>query len=193
MATQLLARQLLSGAMSISLLLTIPFTIPCYASASNQTQSQQIHVTPAVRFETPAGFSELQPLGRGTLGVVYPAAALADHSQFVIRLAVLEGSSAFSFLDAQELLSYVKYSFLGLNAPSQGWQRRQVWGQVIQGEILMQPSHRGMFTTELYVVPLSSGRQLILAFEADTQLPLRQVETVITTVITTLVEVPQDN
>ena len=183
-----MVRQLFTGAAIASLVLVST----CWVSDRVQAQVQQSYRTPDVSFETPAGFSKLQALGRGTMGVVYPASGSEDNARFAIRLAVLEGSSIYSNMDSQELMYFLKHSFLGINAPAQAYQQRRFLGKMRRGEVQMYRTNRGVVASEIYMVPLSVGRQLMIAFEADTQLPLIQVETVINTVAATLQEVPQD-
>ncbi len=165
----------------------------CLMPGVGQTQTLQTHLTPLVRFETPTGFSSLQPLGRETLGVIYPASSSTGVPQFVIRLAVLDSEFTFSDINGQEAMGLIKHRFLGISTPAQTYQQRQFLGQTIQGEVQMQRTYQGVVATEIYVVPLSVGRKLMIAFEADTQMPLMQVENIINTVASTLEEVPQED
>jgi hypothetical protein len=59
------------------------------------------------------------------------------------------------------------------------------------GEVLMQPQSGSMSYLELYLVPLSQTRQLAIAFEADTELPVQLLERTIKTMESSLREDPK--
>jgi hypothetical protein len=64
-------------------------------------------------------------------------------------------------------------------------------GQSVTGDVLMQSnSNGGMSYIEFYLVPLSAQRQLAIAFETDTELPVSVLEQTIQTVTESLRELP---
>lgn len=154
------------------------------------TQRQQ-YQTQGMIFETPPGFSPLQPLGGKTVGVVFPAAATAQMRHVSVRLLEIQPSAlGISALGPRELSEYVRFSFWGLTTTPQSHQIRRLMGQDITGDVLMQPKNGGMSYLEFYLVPLTQERQLAIAFEADTELPVAILEQTIQTVCATLREDP---
>jgi hypothetical protein len=155
---------------------------------ANQRQQYQ---TQGVIFETPQGFSPLQPLGGKTVGVLFPAAATAQMRHVSVRLLEIQPSTlGISTLGSRELSEYVRFSFWGLTTPPQSRQTRRLIGQNVTGEVLMQPKNGGMSYLEFYLVPLTQERQLAIAFETDTELPVAILEQTIQTVCATLREDP---
>ncbi len=152
---------------------------------------RQPYQTQGVIFETPPGFSSLQPLGGKTVGVVFPAAATAQTRHVSVRLLEIQPSAlGISALGSRELSEYVRFSFWGLTTTPQSRQTRRFMGQDLTGEVLMQPKNGGMSYLEFYLVPLTQERQLAIAFEADTELPVAILEQTIQTVCATLREDP---
>jgi hypothetical protein len=152
--------------------------------------ARQRYQTQGVIFETPPGFSPLQPLGGQTVGVIFPAAA-AQSRHVAIRLLEIQPSAlGISGLGPRELSEYVRFNFWGITTNPQSHQTRRFMGQPITGDVLMQPSSAGMSYQEFYLVPLSMDRQLAIAFEADTELPVAILEQTIQTVSASLREDP---
>jgi hypothetical protein len=155
------------------------------------TNQRQQYQTQGVMFETPPGFSPLQPLGGKTVGVVFPAAATAQTRHVSVRLLEIQPSAlGISTLGSRELSEYVRFSFWGLTTTPQSRQTRRLMGQEVTGDVLMQPKNGGMSYLEFYLVPLTQERQLAIAFEADTELPVAILEQTVQTVCATLREDP---
>lgn len=153
--------------------------------------NQQQYKTQGMIFETPPGFSPLQPLGGKTVGVVFPAAATAQTRHVSVRLLEIQPSAlGISALGPRELSEYMRFSFWGLTTTPQSRQTRQFMGQNVMGDVLIQPKNGGMSYLEFYLVPLPQERQLAIAFEADTELPVAILEQTIQTVSATLREDP---
>jgi hypothetical protein len=153
------------------------------------TQRQQYQVQ-GVIFETPLGFSALQPLGGKTVGVIFPATAMQTR-HVAIRLLELQPSAlGISGLGPQELSEYVRFGFWGLTTAPQSHRTRRFMGQDVVGDVLMQPKNGGMSYLEFYLVPLTLERQLAIAFETDTELPVALLEQTIQTVSSSLREDP---
>jgi hypothetical protein len=158
--------------------------VPIAGAKRQQYQAQ------SVIFETPLGFSPLQPLGGKTVGVIFPAAA-AQSRHIAIRLLEIQPSElGIAALGPRELSEYVRFNFWGITTNPQSHQTRQFMGQSITGDVLMQPSSAGMSYQEFYLVPLSADRQLAIAFEADAELPVVLLEQTIQTVSASLREDP---
>jgi hypothetical protein len=146
--------------------------------------------TQEVIFEAPSGFSDLQPLGNQTMGIIFPATAL-EPLRVSVRLAALKPAAlGMESLAPQELAEYARYRFLGIASPPKSHKIRRVMGQEITGDILIQPNNGTTTYLEFYLVPLSLQRQLVIAFEADTELPVYLLEQTIQTVTASLREVP---
>jgi hypothetical protein len=153
------------------------------------TQRQQYQAQ-SVIFETPLGFSPLQPLGGKTVGVIFPAAAIQTR-HVAIRLLELQPSAlGISALGSQELSEYVRFSFWGITTAPQSHRTRRFMGQDVVGDVLMQPKNGGMSYLEFYLVPLTLERQLAIAFETDTELPVALLEQTIQAVSGSLREDP---
>jgi hypothetical protein len=155
-------------------------------AALARPQNRQIHKAAGLIFETPAGFSEVQALKNDTVGVV------SDNQRITVRLMPL-APDTLSFLNMEdaELMNYVKYFILGINAPSTNYPQRQFFDRPLTGELQLQRHQAGFTTTEIYLVPLSAGHKVAIAFEADDQLPIMQVEETINTVAQSLQEDPE--
>lgn len=154
------------------------------------TVQRQQHRTQGVIFETPSGFSEVKSLGGNTVGVTYPAAGGAR--RVAVRLLELDPDVlGMTSLGPREFSEYVRYRFFGITTRPQSYQTRQFLGQPVMGEVLMQPQSGSMSYLELYLVPLSQTRQLAIAFEADTELPVQLLERTIKTMESSLREDPK--
>jgi hypothetical protein len=152
---------------------------------------RQQYQTQGVLFETPPGFSALQPLGGQTVGVTFPAAA-AGARQVTVRLMEIQPDQlGLSSLSPREFSEYVRYRFFGLTSTPQSSQTRRFLGQAVTGEVLMQPQRGSVSYLELYLIPLSRQRQLAIAFEADAELPVAILEQTIQTVAESLREDPK--
>lgn len=165
-----------------------PFQEQGQAGSSEMTRSEdrQIHHARGLIFETPTGFSEVQALKNDTVGVV------SNDQRITVRMLPLPPDTL-SFLNMEDaqLINYVKYAFLGINAPSNNYPQRRFFEQTVTGELQIQRNQRGLITTEVYLVPLAAGHKVAIAFEADDQLPISQVEEAIDTVAQSLREDPE--
>jgi hypothetical protein len=167
---------------------TVPTAIPAQAQPSTGPQQYQ---TAGVIFTAPAGFSPLQPLGGETVGIIYPAAA-AQSRHVSVRLADLDpAKQGIASLTPSDLSQYARFNFFGITNQPQQKQTRQFFGQPVAGDVLMQSNaNGGMSYIEFYLVPLSAQRQLAIAFETDTELPVSVLEQTIQTVTESLRELP---
>ncbi|NCJ08237.1 hypothetical protein GS597_17330 [Synechococcales cyanobacterium C] len=167
-----------------SLMLLVSATVPGVRAEPN---SQTQHID----FEFPTGFSEPRPLGSEALGLFYPAQAPPGSEQMRITLVELD-TERIEWLNMsnQELMSYLKHLFLGVNSPARSYQQRTILGQPLAGEVHLRQKPQGVSYLELYVVPLSTGHHILLAFESDTQMPLQKTEEAIQTITQSLQERP---
>ena len=163
---------------------------PAASPSQPQPGPQQVQAA-GVQFTAPAGFSAIQPLGGETLGIVYPATALQTQ-QVSVRLAEINADViGMSMLSPADLAEYARFNFFGITSPPQQTQTRQFLGQPVTGAVMMQASRSGGTRyVEFYLVPLSNQRQLAIAFEADTELPIALFEQTVETVTTSLQELP---
>lgn len=150
----------------------------------------QQHEFAGVTFIAPPGFSALQPLGGETVGILYPAAA-AQTRHVSVRFADLTAvRQGISTLPLPDLAEYARFTFFGItNAPQQK-QTRRFLGQPVTGDVLVQPNQTGGTSyIEFYLVPLSKQRQIAIAFETDTELPLSLFEQTVQSISDSLIEV----
>jgi hypothetical protein len=167
-----------------------PALMPAPAQVQPPSGPQQ-YQTAGVTFTAPPGFSPLQPLGGETIGIIYPAAA-AQSRHVSVRLADLDpAKQGIASLTPSDLSQYARFNFFGITNQPQQKQTRRFLGQAVAGDVLMQSnSNGGMSYIEFYIVPLSAQRQLAIAFETDTELPVSILEQTIQTVTESLREVP---
>jgi hypothetical protein len=157
------------------------------------TLQRQQYTTQGVIFETPPGFSPLKPMGRQTVGVIFPAAAAQSQHVSVRLLEIQPTTLGISALGPRELATYVRFNVLGITTTPRDHQTRQFLGQTVTGDVLMQTKNGSMSYLEFYLVPMSLDRQLAIAFETDTELPVAVLEQTIQTVCASLREDPALN
>lgn len=159
---------------------------PVESAVGDRSADRKAHQAGGLMFETPANFSEVQPLRNNTVGVI------SDDQRMKVRMMPLEPETlSFLNMEDDELMDYVKYFFLGINTPSNQYTQRRFLNRSVTGELQTQRHRQGFTTTELYLVPLSAGHKVAIAFEADHQLPLMKVEETINTVAQSLREDPE--
>jgi hypothetical protein len=153
----------------------------------------QQYTTQGVIFETPPGFSPLKPMGGQTVGVIFPTAAAQSQHVSVRLLEIQPATLGIAALGPRELATYVRFNVLGITTTPRYHQTRQFLGQAVTGDVLMQAKNGNMSYLEFYLVPMSLDRQLAIAFETDTELPVAVLEQTIQTVSTSLREDPALN
>lgn len=163
-----------------------PVPMPVAAPSDRNTVAAQ-----GVTFTTPVPFSEPIPMGTDAVGVLYPATATPGGQQFLIRLINFTPDSLqASYLSEPELASYVRYRFLGSSGQAQGIRERLLLGNYLQGDVQLKRQSNKVAYVELYLVQLTNGQRLAIAFEADTRMPGAQVEQIISTVAQSMRELP---
>jgi|GEM_PF-3511005 len=161
---------------------------PASATPVRRQPQRQTHAASGLIFETPAGFSEVKSMGNDTVGVV----AQKGSRKLKIRMVTLDAEwLELLNMEDEELLGYVKTTYLRMNAPAREYHQRRFLGQTLTGELQYQRTNRGYNVVEIYLVPLSDGSKVMLALEADTYLPLPQVEYAFRTVSRTMRENPE--
>ena len=167
------------------LMTTIPVAVPDIV----QAQEVQVYAGGGFIFETPVGFSDLKPIGDAGFGVLYPATAAKGSQRLLITLVDLRVEDLVLLrMDEEQLFSYVKYLHFGLSGSAYQYQQRQFMGQALRGQVQVKSNQH---IVELYLVPLSDGSKLAVAFEIDPELPLMLVENTITAVTRSLREDPK--
>lgn len=161
---------------------------PQTAAKTQRQTKRKTHFANGLIFETPMGFSDVKSLGNDTVGVV----AQKGSRKLKIRMATLAADwLELLNMEDEELLGYVKTTYLRINAPGREYHQRRFLGQTLTGELQYQRTNRGYNIVEIYLVPLSDGSKVMLALEADTYLPLPQVEHAFRTVSRTMREDPE--
>jgi hypothetical protein len=125
---------------------------------------RQEYKTQGVIFETPPGFSPLKPMGRETVGVIFPAAAAQSQHVSVRLLELQPATLGISALGPRDLATYVRFNVLGITTTPRYHQTRQFLGQAVTGDVLMQAKNGSISYLEFYLVPMSLDRQLAIAF-----------------------------
>lgn len=157
----------------------------------SQSQSiQPLQETLGVAFISPEGFSEVRELERRTTGIVYPENS-TQRPLMTVRFAEMNSNpDGWVKFNPSEQMMYAKYLFLGNNSPAGEYSQRTFFGKALAGEAQTIRTREGYRYIELFIVPLEkSQRQIAIAFESDTRLPLATVETAIDTVTESLEEV----
>ena len=188
-------RMLPAAIASLMVLTPVLMPLPSLAQATPTPETQarrqakrQTHFANGLIFETPVGFSEVKSLGKDTVGVV----AQKGSRKLKIRMATLTADwLELLNMEDEELLSYAKTTYLGINSPAREYHQRQFLGQTLTGELQYQRTNRGYNIVEIYLVPLSDGSKVMLALEADTYLPLPHVEYAFRTVSRSMREDPE--
>ena len=158
------------------------------------SESDSLQETLGVAFNSPEGFSEVRELARRTTGIVYPKSD-TQRPQMTVRFAELESNpNGWVKFNPSEQMMYAKYLFLGNNSPSGEYSQRTFFGKPLTGEAQTIRTRDGYRYIELFIVPLEkSQRQIAIAFESDTRLPLVTVETAIDTVAESLQELDKSS
>jgi hypothetical protein len=156
---------------------------------SRAEQQRLLYSTPDITFETPQGFSPLQSGGAQTSKIVYNRAIANQVRKAEVKFVVVDTQTI--GLDGPEWPDYVRFRHFGINGQPRERQTRTFMGQSVVGDIYYRPTAAGTSYLEFYLIPLSQNRQLAIAFETDTELPLEVFEETIKTISTSLKEVPQ--
>lgn len=152
-------------------------------------EQEQTHEALGLSFKSPEGFSPVQALNRKTTGIVYPNSRKVA-PRMIVRLAELE-SNADNWVkfSPQEQMIYAKYLFLGSNSPTHEQKEREFFGVPVRGEVQTIRTRDGYRYLEIYILTLEkTPRQIAIAFESDTRLPLVEVETTMEQVAQSLEE-----
>lgn len=143
-----------------------------------------------IAFDTAVPFSKPTKIKTDTVGVLFPPSATPGNQAFMVTLRELPDSSTlFDNLSDEEISTWIRFSTVGGGRPSDGSVERIIAGRDLIGDIQFQRGRRETYS-EIYVLPLSTGKRLLLTFQADTRLPLQQVETMIATVAKSMRELP---
>ncbi|HEY9825931.1 MAG TPA: hypothetical protein V6D19_10815, partial [Stenomitos sp.] len=104
-----------------------------------------------------------------------------------VRMAAIEPDGlGLTRLGARELSEYVRYRYFGLTETAAYPRVRRFMSQDVTGETLVQRQNNAAVYLEFYLVPLPQGRQLAIAFSADSELPVALLEQTIQSVATSL-------
>jgi hypothetical protein len=153
-------------------------------------QQRLQYATPDITFATPPGFSPLQSGGSQTVKIVYNRAIANQVRKAEVKFVVVDTQTI--GLEGAEWSDYVRFRHFGINGQPRERQTRTFMGQSVVGDIYYRSMPGGGTSyVEFYLVPLTQGRQLAIAFETDTELPLQVFEETIQTISSSLKEVPQ--
>ena len=156
-------------------------------------EEQKSHEALGLAFNAPEGFSDVVSLGKQSSGIVFPDSPKLA-SRMIVRFAELRSNPDgwVQFSDTEQM-TYAKYLFLGNNKPSTEQVQREFLGVPVTGEVQTVRTHNGYRYFEIYILNLEkSSRQVAIAFESDTRLPLVQAETTMNLVAQSLEELDPD-
>ncbi len=169
-------------------MLTLTMLAPLPIAAQVATQSARTYNLLGVTFQPTVSFSEPTAVKTG-VAVLYPATATPGNEDFRVTLIDMPPSNLQENMDDTELSQWVRFSLFNSSAPPDATVERTILGKRLVGDVQVRQSRRPTYE-EIYIVPLSSGHQLVVSFEASAQLPLEKVESLINTVAQTMQELP---
>ncbi len=153
---------------------------PLPIAAQVAPQSARTYDLLGIRFTPSLSFSEPTAVKTG-VAVLYPATATPGSEDFRITLIDLPAGNFEENLNDVEMSQWVRFSLLNTTSPPDRQVERTILGKRLIGDVQYRQSRRPTYE-EMYIVPLSTGRQLIVTFEATAQMPLEQVESMISAV-----------
>ncbi len=147
------------------------------------------HTWGKISFQTPVDFSNPQKLGLDAVALMHPPDCGLGKGQMEISLVAVPKDMAESLGNKDaEILSYVKTTFLGSAVPAAKTVERSFLGKKVAGEA-QTTSIPKKSELELYLVPLSDGDKVTVAFKWDAAFPKEKADSVIAKVAQSFKEV----
>lgn len=142
-----------------------------------------------VTLETPVPFSQSSSIGLDAYSAFYPAGAKPGAKEFEITFVFfsvqMQGDTGFS---GREMLDYARSIFLGMGRPANESKTRVLAGKETKGDIdstsIPHPAQ-----LEIYLLSLTDGRKLALAFKASAAMDKSQAEKIIAAAAQTFAEI----
>lgn len=145
-----------------------------------------------VTFNSPVEFSQPIEIGLDAVSLLNPPDADFKTVQTeIILVAVPKNMKEDLGNTDEDIIEYVKAVFLGTTEPPLETVDRSFLENTITGQVLdMVIPHDGMM--EFYLVPLSNGDSLAIAFRWSLSVQRKEVEKIISMVSSTLKEIPEE-
>lgn len=143
-------------------------------------------------FETPIEFSEPIRLGLGAVSLVHPPEQGLGQGALEITLVAVPKDLADSMDgNAEDILTFVKSTFLGTDQPAEQHSERLILGELARGG-RQQTSIPKAGEMEFFLVNLSAGDKAALVVTRDAQTPADDAQSVMDSLARTLQEVEED-
>jgi len=174
-------------------LLTVVLPIICLASLALPPLAagqDMVNAWGKVTFHTPLAFSPPVEIGLEAVSLLHPAGSDLGTATMEITLIAVPKEMQESFGNNDEdIVAYVKTTFLALTDPAQATIRRDFGGKPCTGE-----KHATTFprprNLEIYLLPLSDGDKLLVALSRYQGMREEDMEKVATMIAATLREAP---
>ena len=145
-----------------------------------------------VTFKSPVEFSQPVEVGLDAVSLLNPPNADFKTVQIEITLVAVPKNMKEDLGNTDEdVIEYIKAVFLGTTEPPLETMDRSFLENTITGQVLdMAIPHDGLM--EFYLVPLSNGDSLSIAFRWNLSIQREEVEKIISMVSSTLKEIPKE-
>ena len=142
-----------------------------------------------IGFQVPVAFSNPQKVGLDAAAMVHPPESGLGKGQMEITLVAVpkDMQESLGNKDA-EILTYVKTTFLGATAPAAKPVHRSFLGKKVTGEA-QSTSIPKKSELEIYLIPLTDGDKVAVAFSRDTAFAREKADSIITTVAQSFKEI----
>ncbi|MBU1568175.1 MAG: hypothetical protein KJ630_21445 [Proteobacteria bacterium] len=163
-----------------------------FSISTNTAISAEVYPTIwwKVAFNSPVPFSPPKEIGMDAVALLYPAKSKLGQSQLEVTLVALPKEMQESFANNDvEIANYVKGTFLASAKSSEKTTKRTFLGIQAVGEI-QSTSIPKSSTLELYLLPLSDGDKIAVAFSKDSAMASDAAEGIIKMIASTFKEVP---
>jgi hypothetical protein len=158
------------------------FTVQFSGAAANE------HTWWKIGFQTPVAFSSPEKIGLNAAALNHPPESGLGKAQMEITLVgVPKGMAEGLGNKDDEILKYVKTTFLGTAIPAAKKVERTFLGKKVAGEAQSTTIPK-KGELEIYLIPLSDGDKVAVGFVRDAQFPQDKAEGVINTVAQSLKE-----
>jgi hypothetical protein len=161
--------------------------------AQAQPESTQAYALMGVSFDSPEPFSAPIAMPQSSVAVLYPATATPGNEDFKVSLRSLPPNDLISErLSEGEFSQWARIALQNPNRPPVGQIERTILGRRLIGDVSIGQSRR-QTVSEMFVLSLTSGHRLLITFESTQQLPLSKLERFITTISSSMQEIPANS
>lgn len=139
------------------------------------------HTWGKISFQTGIPFSEPQDIGLDAVALVHPPESSMGEEQIEITLASVSQVLQESMENDEDIIAYVKTALFGVPDPASATIARVFQGQQVTGQTqsIDFPQNAEL---EYYLLPLSDGSKIFVAFKWVLNFSRAQVEEIISTV-----------